>query len=387
MRAICLFPLFIAFCFACHAKEIHVKADGTGDNATIQSAADDASAGDTIIVHAGTYEERVTVQSSGKVNSPIVFRADPSRSVKMQGFNLKGAYLSVDGFDISSDAHGMDGCGVCVYGDGDAVKNCLIHDMNEKGIMGYWKQPWPKDVAIQNNSVVKCNAGINAMGDGWLVENNQVERLIQHTPKMDCDYLRIYGDGVVVRGNRFSGTKKEEVGNAHVDGIQTYDSNGEYLTNALFERNVIMDCHQGVMAEGRKGGMHDITFRENVFARCWAWGMDLHGIKSLTIESNLFADMSQHGIGFRPGSNGTISRNIFWRAGSVYFADKGAEMSGSENVVYQGSARTQLFPKDRSANPHLEKDYTLTSASPSTAGPQWFRASESEKAPAKQDGL
>jgi len=387
MRLFFSFTLFLAFTLACHASEIHVKSDGSGDIDTIQAAANQAQAGDTVIVYEGEFPERVVVKASGDKDKPIVFRAEPSRSVKMRGFDLKGSYITVQGFDISSDAHGMDGCGVCIYGDGAVVRDCFIHEMNEKGIMGYWKQPWPKDVVIQGNHILKCNAGINAMGDNWRIEDNEVERLMQNTPKMDCDYLRIFGDGAVVRGNHFWGSKKEEVGNAHVDGIQTYDSNGEYLRNALFERNVIMDCHEGVMAEGRKGGMRDITFRDNVFARCWAWGMDLHGIKDVKIAGNLVADMGQHGIGFRTGSNGEIERNIFWRAGSIYFADEGAEISGSGNVVYQGSARTRLFDKDRQANPHLDEDYHLTAASPKDAGPQWFRGEKTGSMQAKQAGL
>lgn len=363
--------------FSCsvQAGEVEITPDGA---MTIQQAVDKARAGDVVMVQPGEYAERIVVRNSGREGQPIVIQASRRRSARTLGFDVRGDHVTVRGFEITSKATGLEGCGVVIYGDHATVEDCYIHDMMEKGIIGHWRKPWAADARIAGNRIYRCNAGIAATGDRWLVENNEIERLMQNTPKMDCDYMRVFGQGVVVRGNRFFGTKREEIGSAHVDGFQTYDNNDEYLNDALFERNVVMDCHQGFMANGKKGGMHDIVFRGNVFARCWSWGLDMHFIKDVTIEDNLFADMQQHCIGFRPGSTGTIRNNIFYRAGSMFFADEGAEFSGGGNINYQSSASTRPLPGDRQMNPRLGGDYRLTADSPTEAGPQWYREGEAD---------
>jgi hypothetical protein len=55
----------------------HVDADGStpGSLATIHAAAAQAQAGDTVVIHAGTYRETVIPANSGTASAPIVFRA------------------------------------------------------------------------------------------------------------------------------------------------------------------------------------------------------------------------------------------------------------------------------------------------------------------------
>ncbi|MCB9802993.1 DUF4215 domain-containing protein [Candidatus Nomurabacteria bacterium] len=51
---------------------------GTSDNPwrSIQKAADTVTAGDTVIVHQGTYNERIEITMSGTVEEPIIFQSD-----------------------------------------------------------------------------------------------------------------------------------------------------------------------------------------------------------------------------------------------------------------------------------------------------------------------
>jgi parallel beta-helix repeat protein len=63
------------------ARTLHVP----GDFPTIAAAADAARAGDTVLIHAGVYEETVRIRSSGDAGAPITFAAAPGEIVWMDG--------------------------------------------------------------------------------------------------------------------------------------------------------------------------------------------------------------------------------------------------------------------------------------------------------------
>src|SRR5207302_3201358 len=104
---------------------------------TIQKAANTLTAGQTAIVQAGTYNERVDVIRSGSSGSLLTFQAQGT--VVMKGFNISGNYVKVDAFEIAnnlgtgwSDRSG--GSGVYLSGSNDVVSNNYIHDSNAAGI-------------------------------------------------------------------------------------------------------------------------------------------------------------------------------------------------------------------------------------------------------------
>ena len=63
------------------SRTLHVP----GDFPTISAAADAARAGDTVLIHAGVYEETVRIRSSGDAGAPITFAAAPGETVWMDG--------------------------------------------------------------------------------------------------------------------------------------------------------------------------------------------------------------------------------------------------------------------------------------------------------------
>jgi hypothetical protein len=62
-------------------RTLHVP----GEYKTISEAADAARAGDTVLIHAGVYEETVRIRSSGDAGAPITFAAAPGEVVWMDG--------------------------------------------------------------------------------------------------------------------------------------------------------------------------------------------------------------------------------------------------------------------------------------------------------------
>jgi hypothetical protein len=96
------------------------------------------------------------------------------------------------------------------------------------------------------------------------------------------------------------------------------------------------------------GDISDLLFSNNVFAHGGAWGMSVHQIKNVTAVHNVFADIQYHGIGFRDGATGVVRNNIFYNAGSNYWASDGGSVEGSHNILYSTESNIDPagFPDD-----------------------------------------
>jgi hypothetical protein len=318
---------------------------------TIQHAADVASAGDTVIVKAGIYQERAVPQNSGAAGDRIIFKAQPRRSVTMWGFYTVNAdYLRIEGFNITTDdslTGWTEGRGVFIRSDYVEVVDNYFYDIKSNAIAGYWHEPFPQQAYVAHNKIYRCQAGIDINGTGWVVEENEIERLF-HYGSGDCDYTRFFGDDHIIRNNFFHGTNFDEIANAHVDCFQTFTNNGEHAHNILFEGNVCYDFHQALMASNvNNTATSHFTFRNNLFARGHAWGLCVHDISYITAENNTFADIAYHGAGFRGNSIGNVIRNnIFYDVSTSYWASDGAQVSGDYNLIFDAGEPSVAGPHD-----------------------------------------
>jgi len=67
---------------------------------TIQKAANTLNGGGTVIVNAGTYNQRVQVITSGSAGKLLTFQAQGT--VVMQGFNIQASCVKLTGFEITN---------------------------------------------------------------------------------------------------------------------------------------------------------------------------------------------------------------------------------------------------------------------------------------------
>lgn len=339
---------------------------------TIQKAADMVWAGDTVIVKPGTYNERVTFEK-GTRGAPfkiITFKAQPRRSATMWGFYTQYAhYLRVEGFNITTDPSltgWTEQNGVFIASDQVEVVDNYLYDLKSAAISGT-----AVGARLVDNRIYHSQMGITISGSGWLVEGNEVERLFNYGSG-DSDYSRFFGDDHVIRGNFFHGTLFNEIGSAHVDCFQTFDNNGESAHHITFDGNICFDFHQGFMGEAAYyGDISDLVFSNNIFAHGGAWGMSVHQIQDVTAVHNVFADIQYHGIGFRDGATGEVYNNIFYNAGTNYWAADGGSVQGSHNLLYAtgGTIDPGDFPDDLvNADPLLADpagdDYHILAGSP-----------------------
>jgi hypothetical protein len=305
---------------------------------TVQHAADVAAAGDTVYVLPGFYPERIKPQNSGAPGMPLTFKAEPRRLATTYGFyTVNSDYLRIEGFNITTDdslTGWTDGPGVFIHSDHVEVVDNYFYNLESTAIQGYWHDPFPQGALILNNRIYHSQMGIGITGFNWRVEGNEVERLYMYGGG-DCDYTRFFGEGHLLRGNFFHGTDFAEIGSAHVDCFQTFDNNGEYVHDIVIENNTCMDFHQGFMGEAAYyGNSSGLLFQNNVFAHGGAWGMSIHQIREVTAIHNVFADIRYHGIGLRDGATGVVQNNIFYNAGSNYWASDGGSVSGDHNLLY-----------------------------------------------------
>lgn len=318
---------------------------------TIQKAANVVQAGDTVLVMPGEYNERVTLQTSGISSAYITFKSEPRRQATvLHGFDTNNKdYIRIEGFNITHNAGGWEGGGIWLWGDYIEIVDNYIYNVPGQAISPSWlssaKHNYNK---IINNKIYKCNKGFVVTGKGWLVEGNEVERLYRWDVMEgsaygeDADYSRFFGQDHIIRNNYFHGTSSSEIGTSHVDGFQTFGSSPNTVNNVIIENNIIIGFfHQGMMMAGDEGALNNITVRNNIFngGGTSAWLICARGISNLNVYNNLFANTAIHGVGFRMSGStptiGEIKNNIFYNAGSNYWAESGCTLDSRNNLLYK----------------------------------------------------
>lgn len=275
-------------------RTLKVIASGGGDYLTIKECLDVAVAGDTCIVAPGTYSGPFTFARSGAEGKNILLiaqnqfqpgLAENQRSIITGNVSLK-SYNSLIGFDIRN-------AGVNIAGNNSIVNNNYIHGTGDNSHWGAVQvartsrtEPYYKNITVKNNFIEQISHGIQIFcSANCLVEGNRVEKLYSRTacrPSGACpgdvDYVRLFGDGIIFRGNFLGNSKLAEIdADAHIDGIQSFNNGSlggqgrDTFSNSIIENNYIKDCHQPIWWTSIVGGMlsSNVTIRNNVFHNSW----------------------------------------------------------------------------------------------------------------------
>jgi|GEM_PF-6637115 len=107
---------------------IRVKKDGTGDFLTIQAAVDSAQAGDTILVYAGDYAERVVMKEAVHligVEDGVRIIGGNGISLKIENHNLP---CSIRNINIRNDGYYSLGTGILISNSSPTITDCLIQN-------------------------------------------------------------------------------------------------------------------------------------------------------------------------------------------------------------------------------------------------------------------
>src|SRR2546427_12298046 len=318
---------FLSSGFAQGGATYYVAPTGSDSNAgpsaspwrTIQKAANTLNGGDTVIVNAGTYNERVQVITSGGPGNFLTFQGQGT--VLMQGFNIQANYVKVTGFEITntpgtSPTDRIGGTGFYLSGSNIEVSNNYVHQSTSSGI--YITSSTSNSTVSGNRIAYAVECAIYINGNNNLVVSND----ISHTRSVSgsgADGVRFFGSGNIVRKN-------------YIHDIMTSDSPGQspYIkalmtwgpaTNYVFEQNLI-DKHssqpEGFALEGSIQPVGDIIIRNNVFiTRGTVYNPDVNAgdgglVTNVTIVNNTMVAVNgpaEYSIWLFPNLRGAVVKN------------------------------------------------------------------------------
>ncbi len=250
---------------------------------TIQHAANSVSAGATVYVFGGVYNESVNIPKSGTASAPITFQSYPGQTAVIDGTGLsvngtqglinivgRRSYITINGFEIrhytTSNENDVP-TGVWITGSGTGVQilNNRVHHIttraeangNAFGISVYGTSKTPiTQLVISGNEVYDLRTGnsesVNV--DGNVTHFKITNNLIHDNDNIGIDAIGYEGVGPVGHDEAMYG---EISGNTiyNISGITNpgegygYDADGLYCDGCAyvtFERNVIIQTDYGI---------------------------------------------------------------------------------------------------------------------------------------------
>lgn len=359
---------------------------------TIQHAAGEVNAGDTIVVVAGTYSERVRTEVAGTSESNrVTFLA--SGTVIMQGFEVNHDYVTIDGFEITNTGVGNSGVWIGSYVEYCKIFNSTIHDLPEGafGIRMYFVRTesdyddpaYPSYATIQGNTIYRiCQMGMDIHGRYHTIENNEIYYV--QSCGGDCDGIRFKGHDLVFKGNYIHDMRASNGCNGHVDAFQSWTKSGATnpssgFYNITIEGNWIENIeHDWIMfnwEQNAAGLNYNVVIKNNVLkvGTHVLHGGHIHGVHHLYVYNNTFVDTGTE-VSFRTlydGGKGRyqyVKNNIYY--GPSHYIEPGARAEVSNNLVYPANKNGDFQVGDgiNGQDPNFvdynDKDYHLQSGSP-----------------------
>ncbi|MBN8525592.1 MAG: right-handed parallel beta-helix repeat-containing protein [Planctomycetes bacterium] len=294
------------------AQEYHVAlsgSDGASGASTapwrsIGHAAGRAAAGDTVVIHAGTYllAEQIAFANSGSAGTPITYRANSGDSVLIDGGTGRCLSLQFRSHLIFQDLHFTTGS--------TAVGACMVYmeGTNHCQFLGCTFSDMPAENGAENTSAVRCmqtgGAG-QSVGcifrdnlftdclspalrlydtNGWIIENNEFVNCQQAVGGKDKP------DNMLVRRNRITGGR-----------IAFYFAAQSGCSDVTITENIVVGAEIGfqVGGLGTYGNLRDdIKLYNNTFYECshLITGWDDAFTRRQSYHSNIFLGVTAKNI-------------------------------------------------------------------------------------------
>ncbi len=261
--------------------------------ATLQHAADEVLAGDTVLVLDGSYVG-AELTTSGTSTEPITFRATDGSAPQItadnpstpDGFNIEGAsWIVIEGFTVNGRSRAGIRAVLCDH------------------------------VTIRNNS---CDSNgtwgiFTGFCNDLLIEGNETSRSgLEHGI-----YTSNSGDRPVIRGNLIWGNNANGI---HMNGDASMGGDG-LISDALVENNVIWDNGVGGGSGINMDGVQSSLVRNNLIYDSHASGISLYQIDGAAGSNNnrvlnntvLVASDGRWALNIQSSSTGNVVRNnVFW---------------------------------------------------------------------------
>ncbi len=325
---------------------------------SVQRAANTLTAGETVYIKEGTYNERIWVQNSGTPGNFITFAAYPGHTVTIDGtgipfdwyglFNVKDkSYIKVSGLRVINSSY----WGIYVGGNSNniIIEKNYTYNTASSGIAA-WRGPETvncSDIIISGNEIELAVNGkqqecISLSGiDRFEVRYNYVHHgsPTQTTggegidTKDGCSNGKVYGNCVYRTYNKLG---------IYVDAWDEDSSNIEVFDN------IVHDCFEGFAVASEAGGeLENIKFYNNLAYNNDTWG----------IMVNAWHDDSVL-------KHGKVINNTFYdNGGGIYIGDEIFEDLVVRNNICSRNEQAQLRDaseqKHRNQQSQIQVDYNL----------------------------
>ncbi|MFA4870837.1 MAG: right-handed parallel beta-helix repeat-containing protein [Pedobacter sp.] len=248
---------------------------------TIQKAADTLTAGQTVYVKTGTYNEQVTIQNSGSADNWITFTSYP------------GQTATIDGVGISMDRASGRSALIQIYGkDYIRISNLRLINSDWAAFLvtsiGGGLKP-SSNIIFSNNYIEKTwGAAIVMMGLGNVPARNFIvdgNTLVQSHYSDDA----IAHEGISIGGDLDGFEVKNNIIRDSLHGA--IDAKDGAHNGKIYRNTCTTTTYSCVYIDGYGGGTSDIDIYENV----------VHDMKSQNVDdvSNGFSVASEQGGGVR----------------------------------------------------------------------------------------
>jgi hypothetical protein len=383
LRKFCLVLLaFTSISLAQTGSTFYVSKTGKDTNSgsftapwlTIQHAASTATAGATVFVEAGVYNESVNFPASGTASNPITFANYPGQTAIIDGTGLgvtgtqglinivNQSYITLNGFEIRNYTTGSASktpAGIWVTGSGTGAQllNNIVHNItttaeksgNAFGIAVYGTSSTPiTNITISGNQLYSLKTG---QSESMNVDGNVTYFTISNNIVHDNDNIGI--DAIGFEGVGPTGSDQAKYGLVsgntvyNISGIHnpgegnSYDANGLYCdgcADVIFERNTIYNCDIAMEAASEHKGHSSsyVTIRNNVFYNSNTVGVTIGGYSNtvgasdhvVVVNNTLYNNnVKNQGAEFQiQYHSGSSSGNIF-----------------ENNIVYAGTQNVWIY--------------------------------------------
>lgn len=364
---------------------------------SFEDAVESLQAGDTLIVHAGTYSGigRISISAQGTVDQPVVIKGAsgeskplitrPQNKAIQNTINIEGAtYLTIQGLEISGN--GGDAIRVNEQPSHHVVlQDLLIHDID----VGINTKNNSHHFTIRNNHIhhtgvnqgtgegmyIGCHDGSCSLTDS-IIEHNLIHDVLPGTTQGDGIEVKVNSENIIIRDN--------VIYNRPFPGIFVY---GGGATN-IVEGNVVWNSLEGIAA------ISDAVVRNNILFDNETGIISFHHQAVTVMKNTTFVNNTLYNndlgalLRWGDASNMVFANNAVYSPGKMAIDGSTASQTVVSNVTegfvsdFSNNSDGARFLRGRSAeldfNNAANRDFWPTAQSPLIATANAVFAAEND---------
>ena len=280
-----------------------------------------ATAGTTVLIRGGSYNDQLSPANSGTPDNPVIFKSNAGEQVMLNASPainlLNRSYIVIDGLR-AEDTTWLE----ARNSHHNVLQNCVFKRTPASGTTGNVRFVQSHYNRILNNSIEEGNDNLLLIDANYnVVQGNTILQGRHSLLGIRC------GDNNIIRGNYFANSLQKicEVYDCGADTSAVPNSFNSTKQN-LIENNVFADASSYYSSSGGNGiqyGGQQGIIRRNVFYRCnIGVAMQVYSDEAQYnlanhVQHNVFYDNDGSGIATRPSAEDNIFKN------NILYANKG----------------------------------------------------------------